>query len=210
VVRRSTFNALRHLYQAITLRLCTQNIFVAGPETLAPTFFPPHPATSLAFPHTEPTPLPNTQLSSLLVIWLTSLGPFVFKRFSSLPWGPMRKRRASEHPLATQFQSCDSTEDITTILQRQTQAFINLQGSDRIFKSIKTTVSILTALSSAASLADAFSLVRQKLLTQCSTSLTGFVLQTFPPAKAVQACLAILLDVCPSPRSYKDILSTSR
>lgn len=114
-----------------------------------------------------------------------------------------------EHPLAIQFQSCDSIEDITAILQRQTQAFVNLQGSDRIFKSIKTTVSILTTLSSAASLVDTFSLVHQKVLTQCSTSLTGFFLQTFPPVKAVQACLAILLDVCPSPGSYKDILLTS-
>ena len=75
-----------------------------------------------------------------------------------------------EHPLAIQFQSCDSIEDILTILQRQTQAFMNLQGNDRIFKSIKTTISNLTTLSSAASLADAFSLVRQKMLTQCSTS----------------------------------------
>jgi len=100
----------------------------------------------------------------------------------------------TQHPLAIKLQTCDSVEAITGLLQYQAQAFRDLQGSDKIMKSLKTTVSILSKLSSAASLADAFGLVRQKGLMPCLTSLT-FYLQTFPPAKAIQACLAILLDV---------------
>ena len=61
-------------------------------------------------------------------------------------------------------------------------------------KSIKTTVPILSKLSSAASLSEAFGLVRQQQLVACFTTLT-VLLQAFPPAKAIQTCLAILLDV---------------
>ena len=102
----------------------------------------------------------------------------------------------AEHPLALKIQNCDSVGGITTILQDQAQTFRDLQGSDKVMKSIKATVSILSKLSSAASLADVFGLVLQGALMIYLTSLT-FVSQTFPPTKAIQACLVILLDVCP-------------
>jgi len=66
----------------------------------------------------------------------------------------------AQHPLAIKLQNCGSVEAITGLLQDQACAFGDLQGSDKIMKSIKTTVSILSKLSSAASLADAFGLVR--------------------------------------------------
>ena len=100
----------------------------------------------------------------------------------------------AQHPLAIKIQSCDSVEAITGLLQDQAQAFRDLQGSDKIMKSIKVTVSILSKISSAASLVDAFGLVHQKTLVTRLVSLT-FDLQTFPPAKAIQVCIAILLDV---------------
>jgi hypothetical protein len=100
----------------------------------------------------------------------------------------------AQHPLAIKLQNCDSVEAIHGLLRDQAQAFGDLQGSDRIVKSIKKTVSILSKLSSAASLADAFDLVRLQELVTCFTPLTVF-LQTLPPAKAMQVCLAILLDV---------------
>ena len=78
----------------------------------------------------------------------------------------------AQHPLAIKLQSYDTVEAITGLFQDQAQAFRHLQGSDKIMKSIKTTVSILSKLSSAASLADAFGLVRQNLLTACLTPLT--------------------------------------
>jgi len=70
----------------------------------------------------------------------------------------------TQHPLAIKLQSCDSVEAITGLLQDQAQAFEDLQGSDKIMKSLRTIVSILSKFSSAASLADAFHLVRQKAL----------------------------------------------
>jgi len=78
----------------------------------------------------------------------------------------------TQHPLAVKLQRCDSLEAITSLLQDQAQAFRHLQGSDKIMKFLKMTVSILSKPSSAAPLADAFGLVRQKGLLACLTSLT--------------------------------------
>ena len=78
----------------------------------------------------------------------------------------------AQHPLAIRVLSCDTVEAITGLLQDQARAFRHFQGSDKIMKSIKNTVSILSKISSAASLADAFGLVRQKGLMACLTSLT--------------------------------------
>ena len=100
----------------------------------------------------------------------------------------------AQHPLAIKLQNCDSVDAINGLLQDQARAFSDLQGSDKIMRSIKTTVSILSKLSSVASLVDAFGLVGQQELVPCFTFLTVFF-QTLPPAKAIQACLAILLDV---------------
>jgi hypothetical protein len=80
----------------------------------------------------------------------------------------------ADHPLAVQLQSCHSVESITAFLQGQAQAISNIRENDRIMKSIKTSVSILSLLSTADSLADAFDLVRQKAVMACFTSLTGF------------------------------------
>ena len=100
----------------------------------------------------------------------------------------------TRHPLSIKLQNCDSVEDITGIFQDQARAFRDLQGYDKIMKSIKMTVSTLSNLSSAASLADASEQVRQQEPVARFTSLTA-LLQTLPPAKAIQACLAILLGV---------------
>jgi len=78
----------------------------------------------------------------------------------------------AQHPLAIKLQSCDTVEAITGLLQDQAQAFGHLQGSDKIMKSIKMTLSILSKISSAASLADAFGVVRQLGFMACVTSLT--------------------------------------
>jgi hypothetical protein len=66
----------------------------------------------------------------------------------------------AQNPLAIKVQNCDSVEAVTGLLQDQARALGDLQGSDRIMKSVKMTVSILSKLSSAASLADAFGPVR--------------------------------------------------
>jgi len=68
----------------------------------------------------------------------------------------------AQHLLTIKLQSCETVEAITGILQDQAQAFTHLQESDKIMKSIRMTVPILSKITSAASLADAFGLVRQK------------------------------------------------
>jgi len=69
----------------------------------------------------------------------------------------------TEDSLAIRLQRCHSIDDITTLLQEKAQAFNDLRQRDRIFKSIKVTVSILTPISAVASaVADDVGLVRQK------------------------------------------------
>ena len=63
----------------------------------------------------------------------------------------------SKHPLALQFQSCNSVEDLNKLLQDKAR---DVRGSERIIKPMKTIVSILIPLSSDASLLDAVGLVR--------------------------------------------------
>ncbi len=81
----------------------------------------------------------------------------------------------ASHPLAVQLQSCHSVESITTVLQSQAPAFGEPQGSDRVIKSIKGILSILTRLSAAPSLGDATGLVRHKALMTYFMPLTVFI-----------------------------------
>jgi len=76
--------------------------------------------------------------------------------------------------LAIQLQHCHSIDDITTLLQDKTKAINDLRQRDRIFKSIKATVSILTPISAVASVADDAGLVRQNVLKACLAFLTVF------------------------------------
>jgi hypothetical protein len=79
-----------------------------------------------------------------------------------------------EHPLAAQLQSPHSVESITTFLQDQVHAFSDFCENDRVSKSIKSTVSILTKLSATTSPALDIGLVRQKALIACSPDLTVY------------------------------------
>jgi len=67
-----------------------------------------------------------------------------------------------EDLLAVRLQRCHSIDDIATLLQDKLQAFDDLRQRDRIFKSIKATVSILTPISAVTSVADDAGLVRQR------------------------------------------------
>jgi len=74
----------------------------------------------------------------------------------------------SEDSLAIRLQGCHSIDGITTLLQEKAQAFNDHQQRDRIFKSIKATVSILTPISAVASVADDAGLVRPEALEDLS------------------------------------------
>jgi len=80
----------------------------------------------------------------------------------------------SDDSLAIGLQRCHSIDDITTLLQDKTQAFNDFRQRDRIFKSIRATVSILTPISAITSVADDVGLVRQKVLKACHAFLTTF------------------------------------
>jgi hypothetical protein len=67
-----------------------------------------------------------------------------------------------EHPLAVQLRACHSVDCITSILEHEVQAFGDLLRTDRIMKSIESTVSMLFTLSATASFGDAVGLVRKK------------------------------------------------
>jgi len=62
----------------------------------------------------------------------------------------------SKHPLALQLQSCNSVEDFNKLLQDEAR---DVRESERIIESMKAIVSILTPLSSVASLPDALGMV---------------------------------------------------
>jgi uncharacterized membrane protein YbaN (DUF454 family) len=102
----------------------------------------------------------------------------------------------AQHPLAVKLQSCDSVEEITALLHGQAQTFSDFHANGGITRSIKITVSVLSLLSNATSFADAVGLVRRKVLMACFTLLSVFLQRLFPPTTAIQAGLAILLDVC--------------
>jgi len=53
----------------------------------------------------------------------------------------------SKHPLASQFQNCNSVEEFDKLLQDKAK---DVRESERIIKSMKTIVSVLTPLSSVA------------------------------------------------------------
>ena len=102
--------------------------------------------------------------------------------------------------ITIKLQHCHSIDDITTLLQDKTQAFNNLRQRDRIFKSIKATVSILTPISVVASVANDAGLVCQKVPNASLAYLTFFFLQkSLPHAKAICSVLGILLDACTIP-----------
>jgi hypothetical protein len=70
----------------------------------------------------------------------------------------------AEHPLAVELRSCHSVDSITAILKREARTSNDVLGSHRIKSSIESIVSMLSALSTTASLGDATNLVRREAL----------------------------------------------
>jgi hypothetical protein len=135
----------------------------------------PHPASSPPLPRNKPTPIPLPKTSFLANDEMADQSGSPQTPFESALRAYEEKTGVTlaQHPLAQQVQSCQSTHDITTLLQGQVQAF-DESRRDKIIRSIKATVSILTPLSAAASLPDAFGLVRLEALWHCFASVTTF------------------------------------
>jgi hypothetical protein len=114
----------------------------------------------------------------------------------------------AEHPLTLQVQSYRSVGSITTLLQDQMPASSAFGGNDRVMTSIKSTIYLLSTLSTTAAFDWAIDMVRRPEVSTCSTSLTFF--QTLSPENSFHAGLAILLAVCAFPHSLRAHPVTSR
>ena len=108
----------------------------------------------------------------------------------------------ANHRLAMELQHCDTIEGITALLQDQEKDPTKIE---KITKSVGTIVSILTPLSSAASLPDAVGLVRQKVLVANFTSLTVSYSRSRPRRQYRLVSVSYLMYV-PFSSSYVDIL----
>jgi hypothetical protein len=89
----------------------------------------------------------------------------------------------AEHPLAVQLQSCHTIESITGVFECQVLTLGDFRGSEGVMKSIKSTLSILTRLSTPASFGDAVGIVRRNILVAFSTALMAFS-TAFPTSKS--------------------------
>jgi hypothetical protein len=98
------------------------------------------------------------------------------------------------HPLAEKFQNSNSVKSVIAILQDQARQLGDFPGSSRIIKSINNAISTLYILSTTPAFGDAIDSVSPKDLWSISCLMC--ILQSFPPTKAIQTGLAILLAVC--------------
>ena len=84
----------------------------------------------------------------------------------------------AKHPLAEPLQNCHSVESITAFLQDKAREFGDFEGRNEMMKSIKSTVSILCALSTTAALGDAVYLVCPRRRCGYSTSDSSSVVNS--------------------------------
>jgi len=116
----------------------------------------------------------------------------------------------SEDSLAIGLQRCHSIDDITALLQDKAPS-VDLQHRDRIFKSIKATVSILTRISAVTSVIDNAGPVRQKVLKVCLAFLTVcFYRNCFHMRKRYFLLSGSYWAYEPFLSSYVDVLLTSK
>src|SRR6266478_6981179 len=121
---------------------------------------------------TQPAPLPSriyfpppmadqSRLSRFQVLFESALQDYEKQTGTTL----------ANHPLAQQFQICQSVESTTALLQEQAHGFKEFRESDKIMKSLKGVVSFLSSISATARLGRHSGLVCLRLPIGCSTSL---------------------------------------
>jgi len=99
------------------------------------------------------------------------------------------RTRLDEHPIAKQLLGCDSVESISCLLQEQARRFGESQGDNdgKILKSLNSAIHVLYTLSAITALGE------------------GIGLQ-FPPAKAISAGVAVLLEAAQEVSASYDVL----
>src|ERR1700679_2944362 len=104
----------------------------------------PTPTYSLSRQTNSPTPSSNCLIVCDMSDQLAS------SRFEALFEEALREYEKqtgiplAKHPLAEQFQNCQSVDSVTTLLQEQTRAFSDFRGTDKIMKFLKSVVSALS------------------------------------------------------------------
>jgi hypothetical protein len=83
-----------------------------------------------------------------------------------------------EHPLTLQILILQSTEPIIAMLKHEARASSDLLGTDRTMNLIESTVTMLSALSTAASFGDIIGMVRKEVLIACFQSPDGLYSHT--------------------------------
>ena len=142
------------------------------------------PTSSLSRQASSPTPRPHffvicdmsDQLASSRFEALFKEALHDYERHTGIP--------LVKHPLAEQFQNCQSVDSVTTLLQEQTRAFSDFRGSNRIMKSLKSLVSALSRVSAVAALGHNIGLVRPRLLIGVPPDARSIVV----PACACDTC----------------------
>ena len=127
--------------------------------------------TTLSLSHSHPIP-PKKPCSFLTCDMTDQPGSTRFQKLLESAVNAYEKKEGVsladwEDSLAKGLQGCRSADDIAIMLQGQAQAIDNFQQRDRIFESIKIIVSILSPISSGASVADNVGLVRRKVRMAC-------------------------------------------
>jgi hypothetical protein len=80
----------------------------------------------------------------------------------------------TNHPLAERLQTCQSAESVTALLQEQARALSEFREGDKIMRSLKNVVSVLTKISATAALGQHFGAVCLRPPIECSTDINAF------------------------------------
>jgi hypothetical protein len=101
----------------------------------------------------------------------------------------------TSHPLATELQSCDSSDAVLAILRRQLSTPDQSQNSDEEFADcLIPIVNVLYTLSD--TLGEAVGLVIITMLSLWSLCALTYFPQVFSPSKAIFTGIGVLLMVC--------------
>ncbi len=88
------------------------------------------------------------------------------------------------HPIAEKLNNCHSVEPIILLIQDQAREFGVFPGIDRIMKSIKNTVSVLSMLAATPALRDAIDIVRPKALMRAFNSTSDAYSTAIPACES--------------------------
>ena len=88
------------------------------------------------------------------------------------------------HPIAEKLNNCHSAESIILLIQDQARELGDFPGIERIMKSIKNTVSVLSMLAAIPALGDAIDIVRPNALMRAFNSTSDAYSTALPACES--------------------------